>query len=118
MNPLFLLSAVLATQEPAPAEKTPSPPPPAVAAVQETRSSLIIEPKSRAHDFAQAFDLLRRERPTLKINIQTTNGTLANVSELSAAENGTLMLVKVPYSQGTKYLIVPIEEIKEIAYSP
>jgi len=115
-----LLGIVLAAQEPAAtaADKTPPAAPVAAAAIPDVRSSLLIDPKSRAHDFAQAFELLRREKPTLKINIQTPNGPIANVAELTAADNGTLMLVKVPFSQGTKYLVVPIEDIKEIAYSP
>ena len=117
MSLAFLLVPVLlAAQELAVSEK--STPVPVAAAAQESRSSLIIDPKSRAHDYAQAFELLRREKPTLKINIQTSNGILANVAELSSADNGTLMLVKVPFSQGTKYQIIPIEDIKEIAYSP
>lgn len=114
--PFLLVTSLLAAQEPGAPEKPM--PAPAAAATQEFRSSLIIDPKSRAHDYTQAFELLRREKPTLKINIQTSNGILANVAELSSAENGTLMLVKVPFTQGTKYQIVPIEDIKEIAYSP
>jgi hypothetical protein len=120
MNHVSLsLAMLLAAQEPAAPEKTAAPSPAAVAAaVQEAHSSMIIEPKARAQDYTQAFELLRRERPTLKINIQTSNGTLGNVAELSSADNGTLMLIKIPFSQGSKYLIVPIEDIKEIAYSP
>ncbi len=113
---LTLATLLLAAQEPAAPEKTAAPP--AAVAVQEAHSSMIIEPKARAQDYTQAFELLRRERPALKINIQTSSGILANVAELSFAENGTLMLIKIPFSQGSKYLIVPIEDIKEIAYSP
>lgn len=117
--PILLISAILAAQELAPAEKaTTTPAPTAAVTVQENRSALIIEPKMRAQDYAQAFELLRREKPTLKINIQTANGMIGNVADLTASDNGTLMLVKVPFSQGTKYQIVPIEDIKEISYSP
>ena len=116
---LVLVSALLAAQEPAAPEKAAVASMPATAAaVKEAHSSLIIEPKARAQDYREAFELLRKERPTLKINIQTSGGTLANVTELTSAENGTLMLVKIPFSQGTKYLIIPIEDIKEVAYSP
>ena len=62
--------------------------------------------------FAQ---LKTRDVPGRGIKI---GGPLANVVELSSADNGTLMLVKIPFTQGTKYQIVPIEDIKEIAYSP
>lgn len=115
----MIFSAVLAAQEPAPsADKTQPAPAVAASAVSEMRSSLLIDPKSRAHDFVQAFELLRREKPATKINIQTPNGPIANIQELSVADNGTLMMVKVPFTQGTKYVIVPIEDIQEIAYSP
>lgn len=115
---LLIIAALLAVQEPAAQEKSMPPLPAAAAASKDPRNLIVIEPKSRAKDYAQAFELLRKEKPSLKINIQTSAGTLANVAELTPAENGTLMLVKVPFTQGTKYLIVPIEDIKEIAYSP
>ena len=126
--PLFLAAALFAAQDQPTSDKSsslpalpsvaPMPAPSSTSNIKEGRSSLIIDPKARAQDYSQAFELLRREKPTLKINIQTSNGTLSNVAELSSAENGTLMLVKIPFSQGTKYLIVPIEDVKEIAYSP
>jgi hypothetical protein len=117
---ITLAALLLAANEPLVPDK-PAPisaPAATAAAIQEAYSSMIIDPKARAQDYREAFELLRREKPSLKINIQTSSGPLTNVSELSSAGNGTLMLVKIPFSQGTKYLIVPIEEIKEIAYSP
>jgi len=121
---LFAILAVTPQEAAPPKPQVTTPIPtqavPATAATtnSEIRSSLMIDPKSRAHDYTQAFELLRREKPTLKINIKTASGLLANVSELLAAENGTLLLVKVPFTQGTKFLIVPIEDVQEIAYSP
>lgn len=112
----LLLSAILAAQEPAPTEKTTLTP--AKAAAAETRTALLIDPRARSKDYVEAFELLRREKPALKINIQTSQGLLANVAELTSADNGTLMMVKVPSNQGTKYLIVPLEDITEISYSP
>ena len=116
--PLLLMHALFAAQEPAipPAEK--SPPPTAALSTQDLHSALLIDPKQRAKDYIQAFELLRKEKPALKVNAQTTTGTLANISELSAADNGTLLFIKVPSNQGTKYSIVPIEELQEIVYSP
>lgn len=116
--PLLIISALLAAQDPAPAQTLPTTPAPTAAAAQETRSSLLIDPKMRAQDYTQAFELLRREKPTLKINIQTSSGLIGNVSELTVSDNGTLLMLKVPFSQGTKYQIVAIEDIKEISYSP
>jgi hypothetical protein len=118
MNFCLTLAAIIAATEPAAIPEKPNAAPAVAAALKESYSSMIIDPKARAQDYREAFELLRREKPSMKINIQTAGGPLANVSELSSAGNGTLMLVKIPFSQGTKYLIVPIEEIKEIAYSP
>lgn len=117
MSPL-IIATLLAVQEPAMPEKSMPPLPAAAAVSKDAHNLIVIEPKSRAKDYAQAFELLRKDKPSQKINIQTSSGTLANVAELTPAENGTLMLIKVPFTQGTKYLIVPIEDIKEISYSP
>ncbi len=117
MNYCLTLAALLAANEPLVPEK-PAPIAAMTAAVQESYCSMLIDPKARAQDYREAFELLRREKPSLKINIQTASGPVANVQDLSSAGNGTLMLLKIPFSQGTKYLIVPIEEIKEVAYSP
>ncbi|MBM3183708.1 MAG: hypothetical protein FJZ64_00155 [Chlamydiae bacterium] len=116
MTLLLLTSFLLAAQEPVALEK-PTPPQAAVSS-QDMRTTLLIDPKQRAKDYIQAFELLRREKPTLKVNVMTKTGPLLNVSEIAAADNGTLLFIKMPSNQGTKYLILPIEEIQEIVYSP
>ncbi len=115
MKSLFLLllaATSLSAQEVLP-EKA------AVASVPDTdKSVLFIDPKSRGNDYVQAFDLLRKDRPSVKINLRTVTGAALSISELSASANGTLLFAKVPSNSGAKYVIVPIEEIMEIAYSP
>lgn len=90
----------------------------AIAPMANSKSVIVIEPKSRAADFLHAFDLLRKDKPTLKITIRTTNAMLGNVSEVVVSPNGTLLMIKYASSTGTKYQVVPIEELVEIGYSP
>ncbi|HSX26963.1 MAG TPA: hypothetical protein VLE89_08170 [Chlamydiales bacterium] len=111
--PLFLLSTALLAQEAPPTPTTTT-----AAAMTESKSILVIEPKSRANDYIQAFDMLRKDKPTLKIAIHIGGGTmLENVTEVATVKNGTLLMIKYASSSGTKYQVVPIEEIAEMSYS-
>ena len=92
--------------------------PKAAAAATGNKSIIVIEPKARAQDYIQAFDQLRKDKPTLKIMVRLTNGVALTVSELSATSGGTLLLMKSLSSQGTRIQVVPVEEIMEITYSP
>ena len=40
------------------------------------------------------------------------------ISELTASTSGTLIFAKIPSNSGSKYIIVPIEDIQEIGHSP
>ena len=92
--------------------------PPAVPAGVADKSILSIDPKNRASDYVQAFELLRKEKPSTKINLRISTGGPLVLSELTASSHGTLLFAKVSTNSGAKYLIIPIEEIVEIAYSP
>jgi hypothetical protein len=77
-----------------------------------------IDHKNRSSDILQAYELLRKDKPTLKITLRTSAGTVyANVTELTAASGGTLLFVKNLSQQGAKYTILPVEEVAEINYS-
>ncbi|MBS0624752.1 MAG: hypothetical protein JSS32_01725 [Verrucomicrobia bacterium] len=90
---------------------------PAIAA-SGTKSLVVIEAKSRASDLAQAFDLLKRDKSTLKINMRTTSGAnIPNVVELTPSTNGTLLFLKILSSQGLRYQVVFTDEVAEINYS-
>lgn len=81
-------------------------------------SFVTIDPKGRAHDYIEAFELLRKEKPTLKVGMKLQDGTFfGNVTDLSAAGSGTLLFVKILSSQGARYMIVPVEQVAEINYS-
>lgn len=114
--PFLLLTAALAAKETAPQEKAM--PMPMLQGSSQERSLLTIDPKNRAQDYVQAYELLRKDKPALKISIRTLGGeTLSNVTDLSVSEHGTLLFVKVPTNQGARLLVLPLEEILEIAYS-
>lgn len=112
--PLLLLIITALT-----AQETPPPPIP-IAAIASTnnKSIFVIDPKARCNDYVQAFETLRRDKPTLKITIRTNSGTTySNVSDLTASQSGSLLFIKTLSTQGTRITIVPVEEIGEITYS-
>jgi hypothetical protein len=117
---ILLLAAALNAQEPAPTPPAPTlPAAPMVSSMSDSKSFMMIDPKVRANDYVQAFDLLRRDKPTLKIVLRTSSGmTYFNVTDLSITHGGTLFLVKFLSNQGSKTQILPVEEIVELAYSP
>jgi hypothetical protein len=96
------------------AEETPK----VTAAMTENKSVIVIDPKARASDYVQAFDMLRKDKPTLKIMIRTVSAVIPHVSEISAATSGTLLFIKVLSNQGAKIQPIPVEEIMEMTYSP
>ncbi len=109
----FFIAATLIAQE--------APPMPASAPIvsePRARSTLIIDPKARSNDLIQAFDQLRKDKPTLKILVRTASGSFSNVTDMTATTGGTLLLIKVLSNQGTRTQVVPIEEVMELNYSP
>lgn len=82
------------------------------------KSLIVIEPKARASDLIDAFDFLRKDRPTYKIALRTVEAMFPSVADLSATTNGTLLLVKILSNQGARTQIVPIEQVLELSYSP
>jgi hypothetical protein len=114
----LLLTATIFAQE---ARKMPAAPqtvPTVAAAVSNEKSILLIEPKARANDFVQAFDMLRKDKPTLKIMLRTSNHLIMNVTDVTASSGGTLLYIKMLSNQGARIQIIPVEEMMEISYSP
>lgn len=110
---IILAATALNTQE------APKTAPNSVAADSASKSTLLIDAKARASDYVQAFDTLRKDKPTLKIILTMASGlSISNVMEVASTANGTLLLIKSSSTAGNKYQIVPIEDIKELAYSP
>jgi hypothetical protein len=118
--PLFLLlAATLFAQQEAP-KSTPSSAnnAPIISMDPRNKSTIVIDSKARAGDYVQAFDFLRKDKPTLRIALQTTETLFSGVADLVAASGGTLLMAKVPSNQGYKTVIIPVEQILEISYSP
>ncbi len=91
----------------------------AAAATGSAHPLMIIEPKARADDFVKAFDLLRKERPTARVLLQTYSGqTFSGVTDVSVLPNGTLVLLKLFGPAGQKYQIVPVDDLQDLTYAP
>ncbi len=110
---LILLASTSFAQETKKEDKAPI-----ISMEQVSRSVMVIDPKARAHDFAGAFDALRKDKPTFKIMVQTAAGTFTGVTDLSILSGGTLVLIKFTTSQGSRMQVIPVEQIVEINYSP
>lgn len=112
---LLITCALFGAQEtPKLPEVTPKVPP--LTSNSQSRSMIVIDPKVRSEDYVKAFDLLHKDKPTLKISIHTHEGNLNNVTDVTSG--GTLLIIKTLSNQGIKTQIVPVEEIVEITYSP
>ena len=92
-------------------------PPPATFASTETKTLMMIDPKDRAKDYLYAFDLLKKDKPSLKMMIRTPHATYNNISELVLSPQGTLIIIKNLSNQGSKIQIIPIEDMVEVNYS-
>ena len=114
----LLLTPFLFAQDAQHPEKAAAATTAATAPSDADKSVLFIEPKGRASDYVQAFELLRKDKPSTKITLRTKTGTPLALNDLTSSANGTLLFAKIPSNTGSKYLIVPIEEIVELAYSP
>lgn len=104
--PILLASTLFAADEPA------------HSVASGNKSTIFIEAKARSTDLVQAFELLKKDKSSFKINIRTTSGMIiVNVMELTASTSGTLLFLKLLSNQGLRYQILPTEEIAEISYS-
>jgi hypothetical protein len=81
------------------------------------RNSLIIDPKMRALDYQQAFETLRKEKPSNKVCITLMNGSIfSHIIEMQKMANSTLFLIRYNSPQGIKVQAVELELIKSIGY--
>lgn len=83
-----------------------------------SKSVILIDPKARAMDYVQAFDLLHKDKPTQKIMVRTMGSVFMNVTEMSTSTGGTLLFLKLLSNQGMRTQMVPVEQLMEITYSP
>jgi hypothetical protein len=104
--------ALLAADAPAtkPAVKTPDQNVP-------SNCQMSIDPKARAQDYLQAFDVLRKDKTPNKIVFELTDGTsLTNVIDMTLMGNGNLILFRINTPQGIKTQVVGVEQIKSLSH--
>ena len=103
------------------AQETPSPSVPAEQSVLShsgVRSTILIEAKGRSDDIVKAYDLLKKEKPTLRISAHTYSGApLSNIIEIIAMPNGTLLLFRISSTQGVKNVFVSVDDVIDLFYS-
>lgn len=76
---------------------------------------LIIPPKNRAEDLKEAFEFLQKENVTNQITFTLRNGSkLTGISEVTVLKGGTMLIFKLATTTGTKYQILPVEEVTGI----
>lgn len=81
------------------------------------KKHLLIEPASRASDYQQAFEALRKEKPAHKVCITLQNGTIfSHIIEMQKMANSTLFLLRYNTPQGIKLQVVELESISNIGY--
>lgn len=86
-------------------------------ASEAMKSYMSIEPKARALDYSQAFDMLRKEKATGRVFFKTKNGDIiSNIIDLTLMNNGTLIFFRYNTSQGIKHQVVNIEEIVSLSH--
>jgi len=104
------VQTIIPTEAPTPKEMT---------AIQEpsVRSSMMIDPKQRAQDFQQAYDMLKKEKTAGKVYFQLVDGTsIGNIIDMTSMANGTMVLFRYNSSQGIRFQIVKIEDIITLQY--
>lgn len=119
MKYLFLIISSLSFAQTLPAAVENKQAEAALTATQVSgKSVVIIDPKARSKDLAEAFVLLRKEKPSHKITVATVHGILNGVTDLQPSSGGTLIILKLLSSQGSEMNIIPVEQIVEIGYTP
>jgi hypothetical protein len=86
-------------------------------AMETKKNTLQIDPTLRALDYQQAFEALRKEKPSHKVCVSLENGTVfSHIIEMQRMTNGTLFLLRYNSPQGIKLQVVELESIINIGY--
>jgi hypothetical protein len=117
---LFLLTIAAsghAVQTITPADTNPTPLPPPHAPGTPIPTYMVISPSSRALDFQQAFEQMRKEKSTGKVYFELADGSvIANIIEMTMMANSTLILFRFNSSQGIRFQVVKVEDIINLRY--
>lgn len=109
---LFLLQAEPTAKAPTQMEKK------AVAQMAEnTKSVMLIDPKSRADDYKAAFNVLKQEKSTSKVVFDLADGQkISNVIDMTMMPNNTIVIFRYSTPKGIKFQAVEIENIVGIMH--
>jgi hypothetical protein len=84
---------------------------------KQPSSQYAIDGKSRAHDYLQAFDLLKKEKTANKVQfVLKDNSLITNIIDIQLMEQGSLMVFRFNTTQGIRYRVVPLEEIVRLEH--
>lgn len=82
---------------------------------ENSRSVMILDPKSRANDYLEAFNLLKAEKSTAKIVFHLVDGQkISNVIDMKMMPNNTIVVFRYNAPQGVTLRAVEIESIESI----
>ncbi len=113
----FLSAALLNAQDNSSTDMSKAMPLPIMTEAQSARSFIMIDPKSRASDLKEAFELLKREKTGPKVILQLSDGsTISNIVDFTVATSGTLLIIKYNGMQGLKYQVINVEDISSISH--
>jgi len=80
-------------------------------------SYMLVTPASRALDFQQAFEMLRKEKTTGKVYFQLADGSmLSNIIDMTILSNSTLILFHFNSPEGIRSQVVKVEDLQSISY--
>jgi hypothetical protein len=114
---IMAASGHAAMQTVSPKEAVPPMPPPPPAQGSLMQSYMMISPSSRAMDFQQAFEQLRKEKTAGKVYFQLSDGsTISNVIDMTLMPNSTLIIFRYNSNQGVRFQVVKVEDILYINY--
>ncbi|MBS3905239.1 MAG: hypothetical protein KGZ39_07930 [Simkania sp.] len=76
-----------------------------------------IAAKARAQDYLQAFDILRKEKTSGKVQFLLKDGsTVTNIIDIHLMEQGSLLVFRFNSAQGIRFRIVALEDILQLEH--
>ncbi len=76
-----------------------------------------IDAKTRADDYLQAFDMLRKEKSAAKVQFVLKDGsTITNILDIQLMQQGSLMVFRFNSPQGILLRVVGLEEISRLEH--
>jgi hypothetical protein len=92
---------------------------PQAAAKQQEGAVVIVDPVTRAQDFKEAFTFLSTHKAGSMISFEMQSGEkLTNILDVSVMKGGSLLIFKINSTQGLKYKVAKIEDIKSLGTEP